>query len=58
MEALEWYHKFILCLDAPPTWFDLSAKGLTHYKECDGDLYLHWKNYGYKTIFDILLVNI
>jgi len=43
----------IQCSD---TWFDISAKRLTEYRECEGDLVLDWKNYGYKTIFDLLLV--
>jgi len=38
------------------TWFDVSAKRLTEYWDCEGDLLLNWKGRGYKTIFDLLLV--
>lgn len=55
-EFVEWYQKLIICLDAAPSWFDLSARGLLHYKECDGDKYLHWGNMGYKTILDVIMV--
>jgi len=38
------------------TWFEVSAKRLTEYWDCEGDLLLNWKERGYKTIFDLLLV--
>lgn len=54
---LDWFHKFVLCLDASPNWFSFSPSGSLHYKQCDGDQLLHWKEKGYKTILDILTVS-
>lgn len=53
---LDWFQRFILCLDASATWFDITAAGSLHYKECEGNLLLNWKKSGFKTIIDILLV--
>ncbi|KAK5649619.1 hypothetical protein RI129_000648 [Pyrocoelia pectoralis] len=52
---MDWIHKLEMCLNACPTWYDLSAKGLIHFKSCDGNYYLHWRDRGYKTILDILM---
>lgn len=54
--VLDWQRKFILCVDAAPSWFDYTCETSNHYKECEGDLLLHWGDKGYKTIFDILMV--
>lgn len=55
---LDWFHKFILDLDAAKTWFDFSAAGSLHYKECKGNLLLNWKNKGYKSFLDLQLVSL
>ncbi|XP_018364708.1 PREDICTED: uncharacterized protein LOC108762270 isoform X3 [Trachymyrmex cornetzi] len=57
-EYLSWIEKMENSIQCSDTWFDISAKRLTEYRECEGDLVLDWKNYGYKTIFDLLLQKI
>ncbi|KRT82897.1 hypothetical protein AMK59_3208, partial [Oryctes borbonicus] len=52
---LNWFHGFTLCYDGAYSWLDISASGLLKYEECDGNLLLHWKKYGFSTIFDILM---
>ncbi|KAB0800702.1 hypothetical protein PPYR_06441 [Photinus pyralis] len=52
---MDWFHKFVKCLNACPTWYTLSAKGLVHYEVCDGNYYHQWRNRGYKTILEILM---
>ncbi|XP_043269280.1 spermine oxidase isoform X3 [Venturia canescens] len=54
-EILEWIHRFDNSIQCSDNWYDVSAKGITEYKSCDGDLLLNWKNRGYKTIFDLLM---
>lgn len=55
-QLMDWYHKMINNLNASANWYEISAKGLTHYEECEGDLMLNWKDKGYKTIFSVLKV--
>lgn len=43
-------------IECSDTWFDVSAKCLAEYWECEGDSLLNWKDRGYKTLFDLLLV--
>ncbi|KAF5286652.1 hypothetical protein FQR65_LT12483 [Abscondita terminalis] len=54
----DWYHKYIMCLNACPTWYDMSAKGLAQYEPCKGNYYLHFRNKGYKALFDVLMKKI
>lgn len=56
-EFLEWMHRFDNSIQCSDTWFDVSARGITEYKSCDGDLLLNWKDRGYKTVFDLLMVS-
>lgn len=49
-------HKFDNSLQCSDSWFDVSAKEITNYWTCDGDLVLNWKDRGYKTLFDLLSV--
>lgn len=56
--VFEWFHKVENSLEASDSWFQTSAKGLTNYKECEGDLLLNWKEKGFTTILNILLVSI
>lgn len=44
--------------DSAFSWNDVSAPGLSVFKECEGDLFVNWKEKGYSTILDILMVNI
>lgn len=55
-EVINFFHKMELNLSAADSWFDLSIKSLLKYKECEGEKLLNWKQNGYKTIFDILMV--
>ncbi|XP_035737162.1 uncharacterized protein LOC118448242 isoform X1 [Vespa mandarinia] len=52
---LDWFHKFDNSIQCSDTWFDVSAKGITEYWQCEGDSLLNWKTHGYKTLFDLLL---
>lgn len=54
-EYLELLHKQTNGMNASSNWFDLSAEGSTHFKNCEGDFSLGWKDLGYKTILDIML---
>lgn len=53
---LAWYDKKTGFYDGSDTWFNTSGRGLTHYKECPGDLWLAWKRNGYRSVFDLLTV--
>lgn len=55
-QFLEFYHKFENSIEASDSWFDTSGPGYLHYWECDGDHLLNWKDRGYKTVLDILMV--
>ncbi|XP_011160013.2 uncharacterized protein LOC105196007 isoform X2 [Solenopsis invicta] len=54
-EYLSWIEKMENSIQCSDSWFDVSAKRLTEYWECEGDSTLDWKTRGYKTIFDLLL---
>lgn len=53
---LDWIHKFDNSIQCSDTWFDVSAKGIAEYWQCEGNSLLNWKTHGYKTLFDLLLV--
>lgn len=53
-QLLDWMHKFDNSIQCSDSWFDVSAKEITNYWTCDGDLVLNWKDRGYKTLFDLL----
>lgn len=55
-QFLEFFHKFENSIEASDSWFDTSGPGYLHYWECDGDHLLNWKDRGYKTVLDILMV--
>lgn len=57
-EYLAWIEKMENSIQCSDTWFDVSAKCLAEYLECEGDPVLNWKGIGYKTIFDVLLQKI
>ncbi|RLU21371.1 hypothetical protein DMN91_005744 [Ooceraea biroi] len=54
-EYLSWMEKMENSIECSDSWFDVSAKRLTEYWNCEGDLLLNWKERGYKTLFDLLL---
>lgn len=55
-QLFEFYHKYENSIEASDTWYDASCKGYCDYWDCDGDRLLNWKDKGYKTIFDLLMV--
>lgn len=55
-EYLSWMEKMENSIECSDTWFDTSAKRLSDYWECEGNSLLNWKECGYKTLFDLLLV--
>lgn len=57
-QLLEWIEKFDNSIQCSDTWFDVSAKGLTEYWDCEGDLLLNWKTHGYSKVFDLLTVRL
>lgn len=54
----EWFNKFFLCLDTAKSWHDISVKGAFAFTICEGDQQLNWKDKGFKTILDVLMVSI
>lgn len=56
-QFLEFFHKYENSIEASDTWFDTSCKGYCEYWDCDGDRLLNWKDKGYRTVFDLLMVN-
>lgn len=52
----EWFNKFFLCLDSAKSWHDISVRGAFAFKACAGNQQLNWRNKGYKTILDVLMV--
>ncbi|XP_076759373.1 peroxisomal N(1)-acetyl-spermine/spermidine oxidase [Xylocopa sonorina] len=57
-QLLDWMHKFDNSVQCSDSWFDVSAKKITDYWTCEGDLILNWKDYGYKTLFNLLMQKI
>lgn len=57
-QYLDFFHRYENSIEASDTWFDTSARGYLHYWDCDGDRLLNWKDRGYKTILDILMVRL
>lgn len=43
-------------IECSDTLFEVSSKRLADYWECEGDSVLNWKDRGYKTLFDLLMV--
>uniref|UniRef100_A0A0V0G8I4 Putative flavin-containing amine oxidase n=1 Tax=Triatoma dimidiata TaxID=72491 RepID=A0A0V0G8I4_TRIDM len=50
-----WVANFESTIEGCDNLSDVSAAGLTHYKQCDGNPILSWKSGGYYNIIDILL---
>lgn len=57
-QYLDFFHKYENSIEASDTWYDTSATGYLHYWDCEGDRLLNWKDRGYKTILDILMVSL
>lgn len=43
-------------LDPADSWYDISAGEYSDYAMCEGDPAINWKERGYSTILDILMV--
>lgn len=43
---------------ASESWFDISAKTSAMYTGCQGNQYLTWKDKGYISVFDYIIVSI
>lgn len=56
-QFLEFFHKYENSIEASDTWFETSCKGYCEYWDCDGDRLLNWKDRGYRTVFDLLMVS-
>ncbi|CAA9995484.1 unnamed protein product, partial [Nesidiocoris tenuis] len=52
----DWLVKFECTIEGCDRLSEPSINGLTHYKTCDGDATLCWKQGGYNNIVNILLV--
>lgn len=42
--------------DGANSWYEVSAKKLRDYPDCEGDSVINWKNKTYSTILDVLMV--
>lgn len=42
--------------DAADTWWDVSTTSISEYQDSPGDYMVNWKDRGYGTILDILMV--
>lgn len=56
-QYLDFFHRYENSIEASDTWYDTSATGFVHYWDCEGDRLLNWKDRGFKTILDILMVS-
>ncbi|XP_034936722.1 uncharacterized protein [Chelonus insularis] len=54
-EFLEWMERFDSSIQGSDTWFEVSARGITEYAQCEGDLLLNWRDRGYHTALDLLM---
>lgn len=55
-QLLEYFHKYENSIESSDTWFETSGNGYLHYWECEGNPLLAWKEKGYRTILDFLMV--
>lgn len=55
-QFLSWMDKMECSIECCDTWQEVSATRLAEYWQCDGDPLLNWKDRGYITVFDLLLV--
>lgn len=55
-QFIEFFHKYENSIEASDTWFDTSCRGYVEYWDCAGDRLLNWKDKGYRTLFDLLMV--
>ena len=55
-QLLEYFHKYENSIESSDTWFETSGNGYLHYWECEGNPLLTWKEKGYRTVLDFLMV--
>lgn len=54
---LTYFERIRIQSDAADDWHDISAPGLSEFHMYTGDDKANWKERGYSTILDILMVN-
>lgn len=57
-QFIEFFHKYENSFEASDTWFQASCNGYTDYWDCEGELLLNWRDKGYSTVFDLLMVRL
>lgn len=55
-QFLDFFHRYENSIEASDNWYDTSAQGYLEYWDCEGDRLLNWKDRGYHTVLDILMV--
>lgn len=54
---LDFFENYQNVISATDSWFSVSCSGYAEYWNCEGDRLLNWKDKGYKTVFDLLMVS-
>lgn len=57
VQFLEMYQKYECSVDAADTLFEVSGPGFLTYWECEGSTLTNWKDRGFVTVLDIMMVN-
>jgi len=52
---LDWFHKARNAMESADSWFEISGRFESGYKECEGKQNWAWKS-GYSTVLDLLMV--
>lgn len=55
-QYLQAMHRYHQVMNASDSWFDTSCRGYFESIDCEGDQILNWKNKGYRTVLDLLMV--
>lgn len=53
---LNLYERYTSVAHCSETWNDVSTIGFKEYEDCPGEVCVNWKDCGYSTILDILMV--
>lgn len=57
-QFIDFFHKYENSIEASDSWFDTSCNGYTDYWECYGDHLLNWRDQGYVTVLNLLMVKL
>lgn len=57
-DLLRFYNVLECSFSASDTWYEPSIKAELRYEKCEGNISINWKQNGYSTILDILMVRI